>query len=93
MNNLTFTLVKETTINVNIDRFVEKINRLYDYYEEWGPKCKTWTTKISTIIEEMTLQDTFEYDNCYSVIRQILIHAIICSNAKNDSKSVRVLHV
>lgn len=91
MNNFTFTLIKETTIDIDMEKFIEKVNHIYDYYENWNNKCTTWFLQLSIIIEEMTLQDTCDFDNSYEVTRQILINAIMYSRAKNDNNSVKIL--
>lgn len=91
MNNFTFTLIKETTIDIDMEKFIEKVIHLYDYYGNWEHKCTTWYLQLSIIIEDMTLQDTWDYDNGYEVTRQILTNAIVYSRARYDNNSVEIL--
>jgi hypothetical protein len=91
MGNFTFTLIKETIIDIDMEKFIEKVNHLYNYNEEWGVKRRNWFIDICVVIDEMTLLDTWDYDNTYEIVRQILTNAIIYSRAKNDSKSVEIL--
>ena len=91
MNNLTFTLIKETIIDIDMEKFIERVIPIYNYYGKKKTKCKTWFIEICIIIDEMTSLDTWEYDNIYEVVRQILINAIMVSRAKSDNNSVEIL--
>lgn len=91
MNNFTFRLIKETTIDINMKRFIEKINQMCDYNKKWKTECPSWLLQISVIVEEMTLQDIWEFDNYYEITRQIVVNAITYSRAKNDNNSVETL--
>ena len=71
-----YTLHTQTDIDIDMSRFIENLLKIYRMRRPLADGYFS-TPIIASVIEKMTLQDPYDYDNGYQVMQTVMKNAII----------------
>lgn len=71
-----YTLYTQTEIEIDMPRFIENLLKIYRMRRPLVDGCFS-TPIIVSVVERMTLQNPYDYDNGYQVMQTVMKNAII----------------